>query len=315
MGAWRPDPCQPGARGGNIGGMHAVETEGLTKRYGHSTALDGLDLTIEPGEAFGYLGPNGAGKSTTIGLLLGLLRPTSGTARVFGLDVWRDAPAAHRRLAYVPSESDLWPSLTGAEALTFLGNVHGSVDTAYRAELIERFELAPDKKVRAYSHGNKQKVLLIAALASRADLLLLDEPTTGLDPLMEQVFRACVREARDRGQTLMLSTHILSEVEAVCDRVAMLRAGKVIEIGRLDVLRGLAALHVRGELTGPPPDISGLAGVTNVETNGTTIECNVVGDMEPLLRALTAVGVQRLTTREPSLEELFVARYGKEHPA
>ncbi len=239
-----------------------IRTEQLTKRYGPTTALDSLDLEIEAGEVFGYLGPNGAGKSTTIALLLGLIRPTSGRARIFGLDVWRDAPAIHRRLAYVPSEANLWPSLTGAEALRFLGNVHGSVDEAYRDELIERFELAPDKKIRAYSHGNRQKVLLIAALASRAELLLLDEPTTGLDPLMEQVFRACVREAHDHGQTVVLSSHILSEVEAVCDRVAMLRAGRIIETGQLEVLRGLAALRVSARLNGAVPDLSGLDGVT-----------------------------------------------------
>ncbi len=199
-----------------------IRAEQLTKRYGHVIALDSLDLEIEPGEVFGYLGPNGAGKSTTIALLLGFIRPTSGSARIFDLDVRRDARVIHRRVAYVPSEANLWPSLTGAEALQFLGNVHGSVDAAYRGELIDRFELVADKRIRAYSHGNRQKILLIAAFASRADLLLLDEPTTGLDPLMEQVFRACVREAQARGQTVLLSSHILSEVEAVCDRVAML---------------------------------------------------------------------------------------------
>ena len=217
---------------------------------------------------FGYLGPNGAGKSTTIALLLGLIRPTSGTARIFDLDAWRDAREIHRRLTYVPSEANLWPSLTGAETLRFLGNIHGSVDEAYRAELVDRFELAPDKKVRAYSHGNRQKILLIAAFAARPDLLLLDEPTTGLDPLMEQVFRACVREARDRGQTVLLSSHILSEVEAVCDRVAMLRAGRVIETGHLEALRGLASLHVRAGARSEPPDISHLDGVTNIVVDG-----------------------------------------------
>jgi ABC-2 type transport system ATP-binding protein len=287
-----------------------IRTDGLTKRYGHTTALDSLDLTIEEGEVFGYLGPNGAGKSTTLSLLLGFIRPTAGTAHLFGLDAWADAPAIHRRLAYVPSEANLWPGLTGAETLRFLGNIHGSVDAAYRDELVDRFELVLDKKVRAYSHGNRQKVLLIAALASRPELLLLDEPTTGLDPLMEQVFRGCVHEARDRGQTVLLSSHILSEVEAVCDRVAMLRAGRIIETGRLDVLRGLAALHVSARLAGPPPDVSGIAGVVNVVVHGNSIECDVSGPMEPLLQALVEVGVQHMTTREPSLEELFVAHYG-----
>jgi ABC-2 type transport system ATP-binding protein len=289
----------------------AIETERLTKRYGHTTALDSLDLVIEEGEVFGYLGPNGAGKSTTLSLLLGLIRPTSGTAAIFGLDAWDDAPAIHRRLAHVPSEANLWPTLTGAETLQFLANIHGSVDHAYRDELVERFELVPDKKVRAYSHGNRQKVVLIAALASRAELLLLDEPTTGLDPLMEQVFQACVREARERGQTVLLSSHIMSEVEAVCDRVAMLRAGRIIESGRLEVLRGLAALHVAAQLDGEPPDVSGLDGVSNVVVDGKTLECDVAGSMEPLLRTLVDVGVHHMTTREPSLEELFVSHYGK----
>jgi ABC-2 type transport system ATP-binding protein len=288
----------------------AVRTAGLTKRYGHTVALDGLDLEIGTGEVFGYLGPNGAGKSTTISLLLGLIRATSGTASVFGLDVVRDAPVLHRRVAHVPSGADLWPSLTGAETLRFLANLHGSVDEPYRAELLERFELQPDTKNRAYSHGNRQKVLLVAAFASRADLLLLDEPTTGLDPLMEQVFRACVREARDRGQTVLLSSHILSEVEAVCDRVAMLRAGRIIETGRLEVLRGLAAVRVHARLHGAPPDLAGIAGVADVTTGERSVDCEVTGDMGPLLTALAATGVEHLSTREPSLEELFMSRYG-----
>ena len=296
-----------------------IRTEQLTKRYGSTTALDALDLEIEEGEVFGYLGPNGAGKSTTIALLLGLIRPTSGGARIFDLDVWRDAPAIHRRLAYVPSDSNLWPSLTGEEALRFLGRIHGSVDEAYRTELISRYELVVDKKVRAYSRGNRQKVLLVAAFASRADLLLLDEPTSGLDPLMEQVFRACVHEAHDRGQTVLLSSHILSEVEALCDRVAMLRAGRIIETGHLDVLRGLAAVRVHAELDaaldphGPLASIESLEsieGVHHVVVEGTTITCDVTGSMEPLLRVLAAVGVRRMTTHEPSLEELFVSHYG-----
>jgi ABC-2 type transport system ATP-binding protein len=287
-----------------------IRTEQLTKRYGGMAALDGLDLEIAAGEVFGYLGPNGAGKSTTISLLLGLIRPTSGRAQLFGLDAWSDAPAIHRRLAYVPSEANLWPTLTGAETLDLLANLHGAVDEAYRRELIERFEFSPDKKTRALSHGNRQKVLLIAAFASRAELLLLDEPTTGLDPLMEQVFRACVGEAHDRGQTVLLSSHILSEVEAVCDRVAMLRAGRIIETGHLDVLRSLASLHVRAVLNGQAADLSSIEGVSNVVTEDGVVECDVAGSMEPLLHALAAVGATRVTTREPSLEELFVARYG-----
>lgn len=292
-----------------------IRTQALTKRYGETTALDALDLEVEQGEVFGYLGPNGAGKSTTIALLLGLIRASSGEARIFDLEVFRDATAVHRRVAYVPSEANLWPSLTGAETLRFLGNVHGSVDPSYREELIGRFELTPDKKIRAYSHGNRQKILLIAAFASRADLLLLDEPTNGLDPLMEQVFRDCVRDARDRGQTVLLSSHVLSEVEAVCDRVAMLRAGRIIESGPLAELRDLAAVRLRADLDSDVPDVSGIDGVRNVVVLGRTLECDVAGSMGPLLRALGDVGINHLTTREPSLEELFVSRYGERRPA
>jgi ABC-2 type transport system ATP-binding protein len=299
-----------------VPGPPAISTDRLTKRYGSTTALDALDIEIDDGETFGFLGPNGAGKSTTIELLLGVRRATSGTASIFGLDVWHDAPEVHRRISYVPSEANLWPSLTGAEVLRFLGKLHGAVDEGYQTELVDRFGLDVDKKTRALSHGNRQKVLLIAAFASRADLLLLDEPTTGLDPLMEQVFRACVREAHDRGQTVFLSSHIMSEVEAVCDRVAMLRAGRIVEIGHLEVLRGLAALRVHAQLNRPAPELeaelSQLEGVSRVEVAGTSVECDVAGPMEPLLRALTAAGVDHLTTREPSLEELFVSHYGGE---
>jgi polyether ionophore transport system ATP-binding protein len=287
-----------------------IRTEQLSKYYRHTVALDRLDLEIEAGEVVGYLGPNGAGKSTTIGLLLGLIRPSAGRAQIFGLDAWRDAPAIHRRLAYVPSEANLWPSLTGAEALRFLGEIHGSVDAAFRDELVDRFDLRLDKKIRAYSHGNRQKILLIAAFASRADLMLLDEPTTGLDPLMEQVFRDCVLDARDRGQTVLLSSHVLSEVEAVCDRVAMLRAGRIIEIGHLEALRSLAALRVHAELMSPVPDLSKISGVSNVVVDGRTVDCDVNGSMQPHVSALAHAGVEHITTREVSLEELFVSHYG-----
>ena len=204
----------------------AIRTEGLTKRYRDVVALDQLNLEIAQGEVVGYLGPNGAGKTTTIRLLLGLSRPTEGRGEIFGLDCQHRPVEAHRRLAYVAGEADLWPSLTGAETLALLGRVHGDVDESYRGELIERFDLDPTKKVRAYSKGNRQKVILIAALMVRPDLLVLDEPTSGLDPLMEQAFRHCVAEARDRGQTVFLSSHIMSEVEALCDRVGILAGRK-----------------------------------------------------------------------------------------
>ncbi|WP_088318387.1 ABC transporter ATP-binding protein [Kineosporia sp. R_H_3] len=289
----------------------AIRTEALTKRYGSTLALDALDLEVEQGEVFGYLGPNGAGKSTTISLLLGLARASAGRATILGMDVWDDAPRLHRNLAYVPSVADLWPGLTGAETLRLLASVHGSVDEAYRTELLERFELVPDKKVRALSHGNKQKIPLVAAFASRADVLLLDEPTTGLDPLMEQVFRSCVHEARDRGQTVFLSSHILAEVEAVCDRVAMLRAGRVVECGTLEVLRRYSALRVRVVLSGPVPDLSGVEGVRALRVDGRVVECDVAGPVQPLLSALAGSVVERMTTTEPSLEELFLSRYGE----
>lgn len=295
----------------------AVVTQGLTKRYGATVALDALDLVIETGEVFGYLGPNGSGKSTTIELLLGFIRPTAGTATVLGLDVRRDAAALHRRMAYVPSVAELWPSLTGEETLRLLANLHGSVDRGYLQELIERFELDIHKKNRAYSHGNKQKVVLVAAFASRAELLLLDEPTTGLDPLMEQQFRTCVAEAKRRGQTVLLSSHILSEVEATCDSVAMLRAGRLVDVGRLDTLRGLAAVRVHARVRHEPGDLSAAAGVgqvvvTRVEGagDGFDVECDVTGDVGPMIAALSAAGVEQLSTREPSLEELFISRYG-----
>ncbi len=287
-----------------------VRTEGLTKRYGPVAALEDLDLEVARGDVIGCLGPNGAGKTTTIRLLLGLIRPTAGRAEIFGLDCFRQAVDVHRRLAYVAGEASLWPSLTGAETLHLLGRVHGQVDDAYRDELIDRFDFDPTKKVRAYSKGNRQKILLIAALMTRADLLLLDEPTAGLDPLMEQVFRRCVHEASEHGQTVFLSSHILSEVEAVCDRIAILRAGRLVEIGALADLRHLSALEVEATFTGAPPDLGAVPGVTAVQLDGSSVRCHVRGPVEPLLHALAGSGVTRLLSREPSLEELFLAQYG-----
>lgn len=288
----------------------AIQAEGLSKRYGSALALDGLDLEVQAGEVFGYLGPNGAGKSTTIALLLGLIRASSGRAEIFGLDVRRDVEQLHRRIGYVPGAADLWPSLTAAEVLEFLGNVHGTVDVAYRDELVERFELETHKRIRALSHGNRQKVLLVAAFAGRPDLVLLDEPTTGLDPLMARVFQTCVREASERGQTVFLSSHILSEVDAVCDRVGMLRAGRLIEVGELQELRALASLRVEVECVGPVPDVSSVPGVSQAAVDAGTLRCAVRGPIGPLLQALSVAEVTRLTTHEPSLEELFVAHYG-----
>jgi polyether ionophore transport system ATP-binding protein len=288
----------------------AVRTEDLSKRFGDTEALVSLNVEVPEGEVLGYLGPNGAGKTTTIRLLLGLLRATSGRAEIFGIDAQADPVGAHRRVAYVPGEVSLWPSLTGTETLHLLGRIHGEVDTAYRDLLLERFDFDPTRKVRAYSKGNRQKLILIAGLMTRADLLLLDEPTSGLDPLMERAFRICVDDARERGQTIFLSSHILAEVEAVCDRIAILRAGHLVEVGTLAEMRHLSALQVEAELDGTVPDLSRVPGVSAVEADGNRIRCQVIGSIEPLLAALAASGVHHLTSREPSLEELFLAHYG-----
>ncbi|HTW09955.1 MAG TPA: ABC transporter ATP-binding protein [Acidimicrobiales bacterium] len=296
-------------------GAPAIMTEGLTKRYGDVTALGGLDLIVSPGEVLGYLGPNGAGKTTTIRLLLGFVRASAGRAEIFGIDCQRRPVDAHRRLAFVPGEANLWPALTGAETLHLLGQVAGRVDSAYRDQLLDRFDLDPAKKVRAYSKGNRQKVLLIAALMTRADLLVLDEPTSGLDPLMEQAFRQCVREAQDRGQAVLLSSHVLSEVEALCDRVALLRRGKLVETGALADMRHLHALTIEADFAGPVPDVSGVPGVSGVMSDGSSLHCQVTGPLEPLLNVLVQGRVSRLISREPSLEELFLALYGTGQPA
>jgi len=293
-------------------GSTAIRTEGLTKRYGDATALDHLDLEVAQGEVVGYLGPNGAGKTTTIRLLLGLIHPTAGRGEIFGLDCQQRSVEVHRRLAYVAGEANLWPSLTGAETLHLLGQVHGQVDQAYRDQLVARFELDTSKKVRAYSKGNRQKVILIAALMTRPDLLVLDEPTSGLDPLMEQAFRHSILEARDRGQTVFLSSHILSEVEALCDRVAILRAGKLVEVGTLADMRHLAALTVQASFDGAVPDLTSVPGVTTVEVDGRVVRCHVQGSVGPLLTVLAGAGVTQLLSREPSLEELFLAQYGED---
>ncbi len=290
----------------------AIRTERLTKRYDEAEAISQLDLEIAPGEVVGYLGPNGAGKTTTIRLLLGLIRPTAGRAEIFGLDCEHQPVEAHRRLAYVAGEASLWPSLTGAETLHLLGRVQGRVDEAYRQELIVRFELDPTKKVRAYSKGNRQKIILIAALMTRPDLLVLDEPTSGLDPLMEQAFRQCVHEAKERGQTVFLSSHILSEVEALCDRVGILRQGKLVEMGTLAEMRHLSALTVEATFAGAVPDLSKVPGVFSEERDGPTVRCHVKGSVKPLLNVLATAEVTRLVSREPSLEELFLAQYGSD---
>ncbi|HXW58120.1 MAG TPA: ABC transporter ATP-binding protein [Solirubrobacteraceae bacterium] len=292
----------------------AIATWRLFKRYGKTLALDDLELSVRRGEVYGYLGPNGAGKTTTIRLLLGLHRPTSGCAQVFGADAWRNRLVAHRHVAYVAGEPALWPYLTGAETFEFLARVRGGVDTGYRDMLVERFTLDTSKKIRALSKGNRQKVALIAALATRAELLLLDEPTSGLDPLMEVAFRDCVAEAKGRGQTVFLSSHILSEVEALCDRVGILRAGRLVDEGTLAQLRHLTAQTVDVTFAGEPPQLPPLEG-TQVEHSGpNALRFSVSGSIGPLIAALAGHPVLALTSREPSLEEIFLHHYDQATP-
>ncbi len=290
----------------------ALRAVQLTKRYGRLTALDTLDLDVVAGEVFGFLGPNGAGKSTTIRLLLGLARPTAGRAEVFGVAA-ADVARAHRHLAYVPADVALWPQLTGAEILHLQAQTGPGADTAYRDELVERFALDPSKPARTYSTGNRQKVALIAAFATRAPLLILDEPTSGLDPLMEQEFRTAVRHARDRGQTVFLSSHLLAEVEAVCDRVGILRAGRLVEVATISALRGLHRSEVTISYTGAPPDLTSIPGVAAVDAaGGGQLTFTLTGGPGPALRALAAVDVTALAVREPSLEEIFLDYYGEQ---
>ncbi len=288
----------------------AVATAGLTKRFGRTVAVSDLSLAVAPGEVFGFLGPNGAGKSTTIRMLLGLIRPSVGTARVFGVDA-ADVRRAHRHLAYVPADVVLWPALTGAEILELMAGIGPGVDPGYRGELAGRFELDLDKPGKAYSTGNRQKVALVAAFATRAPLLVLDEPTTGLDPLMEREFRNCVGEARERGQTVFLSSHQLAEVEAVCDRVAILRAGRLVEVARIAELRRLRRTEVEVSFTGPAPDLTGVPGVSGVEDlGGSRVRFAVAGSPAAVLRALATAEVTAMAVREPTLEEIFLDYYG-----
>jgi ABC-2 type transport system ATP-binding protein len=291
----------------------AIELRRLTKRFGHLTAVDGLDLDVRAGEIMGFLGPNGAGKTTTIRLLLGLARATSGSARIHGFDVWREMVDAHRHVAYVPGEFAVWPSLRGAELLDLLGNVHGGYDAALRDELCTRFEFDPSKRGREYSRGNRQKIGIIAALMTRAPVLVLDEATTGLDPLMEATFRECIGEARTEGRTVFLSSHLLSEVEHVCDRVAILRKGKLVDLGTLDELRHLTVNTVEARFAGPVPDLSGIDGVERFTVDHDTARFDLRGSPNAVLKVLAEHDVIELESRGPSLEELFLTYYGEDH--
>jgi ABC-type multidrug transport system ATPase subunit len=288
----------------------AISTAGLVKRFGARSALDQLDLTVEAGEVHGFLGPNGAGKTTTLRILLGLLDKDGGSASVLGMDPWRDAAALHRRLAYVPGEVNLWPNLTGGEVIDLLGSLGGGLDSARRDDLVERFQLDPAKKCRAYSKGNRQKVALIAAFASGAELYLLDEPTSGLDPLMAAVFQDCVREAHAAGATVLLSSHILSEVEALCDRVTIVRAGRTADSGTFEELRHLTRTTVVVETAEPLLGLAELPGVHDACIDATRAEFSVDHtDLNRVLQHLVGLDVRALTTSPPTLEELFMRHY------
>ncbi len=291
-------------------GEAVISARSLTKRFGHFTALEGLSLDVEQGEVFGFLGPNGAGKSTTLRLLLGLIRPSGGTARIFGVDVG-DVKHVHGRIAYVPGDVALWPRLTGGQCLSLFGRLHGSVDTAKRDELVERFQLDTSKRARAYSKGNRQKVALVAAFSARADLILLDEPTSGLDPLMEAEFVSAVRDVTAEGRTVFLSSHILSEVETLCQRVGILREGKLVEVADVGKLRSMHGTELDIDLDGPAPDLAGVPGVSGVERTPDGLRVQVSGEPGPLLRALEPVRVTALRSREASLEEIFLGYYDR----
>jgi ABC-2 type transport system ATP-binding protein len=294
----------------------AIAVAGLTKSFGQTRALDGVDLSVRTGEVHGFLGPNGSGKSTTIRVLLGLLRADSGTASLLGGDPWRDTASLHSRLAYVPGDVTLWPTLTGGEVIDLLGRLRGGLDPQRRADLLERFDLDPTKKGRAYSKGNRQKVGLVAALASNVELLILDEPTSGLDPLMESVFRDCINEERANGRTVLLSSHILSEVEALCDRVSIIRSGRVVDTGTLAQMRHLARTSIAADVDSPPTDLSDLAGVHNLTVEGTRVRFDVDNtDLDAVLRQLTSYGIRSLTSQPPTLEELFLRHYQAERVA
>jgi polyether ionophore transport system ATP-binding protein len=291
----------------------AISVSGLVKTYGPTRALDGLDLSVTTGEVHGFLGPNGAGKTTTIRVLLGLLRADSGEARLLDSDPWHEAVALHHRLAYVPGDVSLWPNLTGGETIDLLTRLRGGVDPKRRAELIERFNLDPRKKARSYSKGNRQKVALVAGLASDVELLLLDEPTSGLDPLMQAVFEDCIDEWKDEGRTVLLSSHILAEVEALCDRVSIIRLGKTVETGTLGDLRHLTRTSITAETERPVTGLDGMPGVHDLRLEGDRARFDVdTPKLDGVLRRLTEFGVRSLTSQPPTLEELFLRHYGDE---
>jgi ABC-2 type transport system ATP-binding protein len=290
-----------------------ITISGLVKTFGAVRALDGLDLTVAPGEVHGFLGPNGAGKTTTIRVLLGLLRADAGTAVLLGGDPWRDAVQLHRRLAYVPGDVNLWPKLSGGEIIDVFGRLRGDLDPGKRDRLLERFELDPTKRARTYSKGNRQKVALVAALASSAELLILDEPTSGLDPLMEVVFQDCIREVKAEGRTVLLSSHILAEVEALCDRVSIVRAGVTVQTGKLSELRHLTRTAIDVQTARAPDEIGSLPGVHDLRVDDHRARFDVdTDDLEGTMRRLADLGIRSLVSQPPTLEELFLRHYGDE---
>ncbi|WP_371097366.1 ABC transporter ATP-binding protein [Streptomyces sanglieri] len=291
----------------------AITVAGLHKSFGRTHALDGLDLTVETGEVHGFLGPNGSGKSTTIRVLLGLLRADSGAAQLLGRDPWHDAVELHRKVAYVPGDVTLWRNLSGGEVIDLYGSLRGGLDRTRRADLVDRFELDPTKKGRTYSKGNRQKVALVAAFASDVDLLILDEPTSGLDPLMEEVFQDCVAEERARGRTVLLSSHILSEVETLCDRVSIIRQGRTVETGSLADMRHLTRTNISAELAAAPNGLARLPGVHDLDVQGLRVTLQVDTDkLDAVLKSLSASGVRTLTSSPPTLEELFLRHYASD---
>ncbi len=289
---------------------NAIDIHGLVKAFGSSPALDGLDLTVATGEVHGFLGPNGSGKSTTIRVLLGLLRADGGRVELLGGDPWRDAVELHRRLAYVPGDVSLWPTLTGGEVIDLMGRLRGGLDIRRRDELMERFELDPRKRARTYSKGNRQKVAIVAALASDVELLILDEPTSGLDPLMESVFSDCIRAEREQGRTVLLSSHILSEVEQLCDRVSIIRSGRLIESGTLGQLRHLTRTSVSAEVTRIPAELPTTKGVHDLVVDGSKVRFDVDdAELAGALAVLMSGGIRTLSATPPTLEELFLRHY------
>lgn len=290
---------------------HPIQITGLVKTFGTTRALDGLDLQVAPGEVHGFLGPNGAGKSTAIRVLLGLLRHDSGEVRLLGGDPWRDAVALHRRLAYVPGDVNLWPDLTGGEAIDLFTRLRGGIDRQRRTALLERFDLDPTKKGRTYSKGNRQKVAIVAALASDVELLILDEPTAGLDPLMEAVFQECIEEEKARGRTVLLSSHILAQVEALCDRVSIIRAGRLVESGTLSQLRHLTRTTIVAETKQPVERLGSLPGVHDLRMEGARAWFDVDGErLDEVVALLSSAGLLSLVSHPPTLEQLFMRYYG-----